>query len=988
MNNKNNVTIALPLTSKIFSIIGGLFGFVVIIAWYLNQALVIQLHESLAPMHFNEAICLVLLSISLFAINHKFKVLLPSIVLFISLVTLLEYIININLALDQIFISQTANLFNLLPGRMSPVSALCMFLISLNFLTFTSPKINSEITVLVCNSSLFITISLLFISLFGYIFGISSFYAWGYFSPVAIHSALAILCISISMKFFINNQFKRDNKSGFNSAYLITIVFLLFWMQSVNQESRTIKAHIQNEITVIEDNANQALNTLIKQLTNIKTDKSNSPTNPVDPIYKTSWIKYIQWFDINTANQVYTLPNIDIKNYFSDKLLKLFKEVEETKIFAADTKISETTQDISLIVVTPSFLDNENLKGFVVIHIDLKAFLNSIQPKNHDLKAFKLSHNYQDIFDSSLSNNINNNQFTLSHAMSIHGMGWKIALTPSLGFFKNITSSLPGWLLFMAIMFTFLYTLIMYFSRLSQDKVQQLNKINDQLNDEKNKLNTLTDNLNDAIIIINNKGIIQSFSQQAETLFGYTEKEITGRNVTVLMPTELSLEHDGHVKGFNAKKKPLVIKKRSSLEGLHKNQNKFPIDITLAEITIAGEQLFIGVIKNIYFENRTMEELDKAKYETESIKIAKSKFIEYMGHEIKSPMNSIYGVLQILNHEASSEKSNKLIEQALFSSKSLICTIDDIIDFSKIESDKLFIEESVFSIKQLLHTLIHDMEHEAQKKDVKLSVSYSSNFSDGWLGDPVRIRQIILNLILNALKYTQDGDIDIHIDIIDSSTNRKSIKITVSDTGSGMSKEKAASLFNHIDQGIKLTTHLCDGSGIDLLIVEKMVQLMDGSISVGSTKGEGSCFLVILPLIKQDKNFQEMHLHTQEVVPHFDNKHILLVENEAVSQVIFKSMLEATKANVSVVSNGQEALNYLKEKQTDLIMMNTQLPILNGIEACKEIRNKNFIMPIIAVGEHKIQDDIKNYEQLGFNARIDKPIELHVLYKILTEQLK
>lgn len=988
MNNKNNDTISLPLASKITSIIGGLIGFVVIIAWYLNQALVIQLHVTLAPMHFNEALCLVLLGVSLFTINHKFKALLPSIVLFISLVTILEYIFTVNLGLDQLFLSQNGNLFNLLPGRMSPVSALCLFLISLNLLTLTSTKINSEITVLICNSSIFITISLLFISLFGYIFGISSFYAWGYFSPIAVHTVLAILCIAISIKFFVNSQYKRDKKGNFNSAHLITIVFLIIWIQNVHIESKAIKTQIKNEIAIIEDNANKILNTILQQLSIIKTDKNNSPTNPVAPIYKTSWIKQIQWFDINTANQVYSLPNTNINNDFSDRLLKLFKEVEETKVFSADTIKSENVQRGTLILITPSFLDNKNLKGFVVIHIDIKTFLNSIQSKNHDLKAFKISHNYKGIFNSSLSNNINNNQFTQNEVMSIHGMKWKIALTPSLGFFNNITSSLPAWLLFMAVMFIYLYNTIIYFFQLSQGKVKQLNKINAQLNDEQNKFKTLTDNLNDAIVIIDNKGIIQSFSQKAETLFGYTAKEIIGRSVNVLMPTELSLEHDSYVKGFNSNKKSLIIKKRSSLEGLHKNQNKFPIDITLAEVTIDGEQRFIGVIKNIYFENRTQEELDKARYETESIKIAKSKFIEYMGHEIKSPMNSIYGVLQILNHEASSDKSNKLIEQAMFSSKSLICTIDDIIDFSKIEGDKLFIEESLFSIKQLLHNLIHDIEHEAQKKNVKLSASYSSNFSDGWLGDPVRIRQVILNLILNSLKFTLDGNIDIHIDIIDSTSNRKSIKITVSDTGSGMSKNKAASLFNHIDQGIKLTTHLCDGSGIDLLIVEKMVQLMDGSISVSSTQGEGSCFVVILPLVKQDKNFQEIHLHTQEVIPHFDNKHILLVENEAVSQVIFKSMLKATKANVSVVSNGQEALNYLKEKQTDLIMMNTQLPILNGIETCTKIRNKNFIMPIIAVGEHKIQDNIKNYQQFGFNARIDKPIELHMLYKILTQQLK
>lgn len=163
---------------------------------------------------------------------------------------------------------------------------------------------------------------------------------------------------------------------------------------------------------------------------------------------------------------------------------------------------------------------------------------------------------------------------------------------------------------------------------------------------------------------------------------------------------------------------------------------------------------------------------------------------------------------------------------------------------------------------------------------------------------------------------------------------------------------------------------------------------MDGAISVSSSEGEGSCFLVILPLIKQNKNFQEMHLHTKGVVPHFESKHILLVESDAVSKVVLKSMLEATKADISVVSNGKQAIDYLKNKQPDLIMINTYLPVLNGIEACREIRDSNFIMPIIALSEHKIQDDIKNYQQLGFNARIDKPIELHHLYQILTEQFK
>jgi CheY-like chemotaxis protein len=203
-----------------------------------------------------------------------------------------------------------------------------------------------------------------------------------------------------------------------------------------------------------------------------------------------------------------------------------------------------------------------------------------------------------------------------------------------------------------------------------------------------------------------------------------------------------------------------------------------------------------------------------------------------------------------------------------------------------------------------------------------------------------------------------------------------------------MHKDKVSSLFNHIDQGTKLTTYLCDGSDLDLLIVEKMIQLMDGSISVGSIEGEGSCFLVILPLIKEDKNFSEIQLHTEEVAPHFNDKVILLVESDKISKVIIKAMLEATNADVDVVSSGEEALSYLNKKQVDIILMNTRLPNLNGIETCRQIREINKILPIIAISENKIKDDISNFQHLGFNARINKPIELHYLYQILTEQLR
>ncbi|TYK65227.1 ABC transporter substrate-binding protein [Colwellia echini] len=422
---------------------------------------------------------------------------------------------------------------------------------------------------------------------------------------------------------------------------------------------------------------------------------------------------------------------------------------------------------------------------------------------------------------------------------------------------------------------------------------------------------------------------------------------------------------------FNAKLNRLVLEKTNAL-------------------SLSNKEL----ANNIEEINQKNKLLEISKSEADKANQVKSFFLANMSHEIRTPMNGIYGSLQILNQKSKTGEDKMLIEQALYSSKCLLTIINDILDLSKMEEGKLSVEVTPFNLTELIQSVIYDLTQASVEQGTQIEL-LNDNKDQAWLGDPIRIRQILLNILGNSVKFTKRGTVKVKINNIAD----QEVSIEVLDTGIGMSEAMLNKLFTRFEQADGSTTRKYGGTGLGLAISKSLVDLMQGTITAQSTEGKGSRFVIRLPLTKS--KLEEVEQNKAEKSKHstidLSDKTILIAEDNKINQVIIKKMLSDSKAKLIVVENGLLAVNTFKQLTTankidnpitiDLILMDIQMPVMDGIEACKALKLLAHCPPIVALTANVMPNDITHYLNSGFDDHLGKPVELGSLYKMLTEQL-
>jgi PAS domain S-box-containing protein len=392
----------------------------------------------------------------------------------------------------------------------------------------------------------------------------------------------------------------------------------------------------------------------------------------------------------------------------------------------------------------------------------------------------------------------------------------------------------------------------------------------------------------------------------------------------------------------------------------------------------------VGTHTNITKEKEALRQIEEARGQAEAASKAKSEFLSNMSHEIRTPMNGVYGTLQLLKGEQLSEKGRSLINKAEYSCQNLLTIINDILDFSKIEAGQLDFENIPFNLRGVIKQISSDMLPLAIDKNIIYEVNNLITH-DMWIGDPVRVGQVMLNVVSNAIKFTPQGKITLSLSSQQQASS-DSIVIEVADTGIGMDKKTMDTLFSRFSQADDSITRKYGGTGLGMSITQSLVHLMDGQISVDSEVNKGTTIQVMLPLEKAQATVGDLVLKpTPESSLNLTGKHIIIAEDNEINQAIIQAILEPFNPILTIIANGEEAVQSALAKRPDLILMDIQMPVKDGITACQEILAYMPDIPIVALTANVMAQDIDTYLKAGFVAHLGNPFEISVLEKKLKQ---
>ncbi len=527
----------------------------------------------------------------------------------------------------------------------------------------------------------------------------------------------------------------------------------------------------------------------------------------------------------------------------------------------------------------------------------------------------------------------------------------------------------------------------------AQRKLQEeLNNHRDHLEElvaaQTQSIKAMVDTAAAGLITIDPQGTILSFNAEAERMFGFDASEVLGRDVGMLMPEPDRSQHPHHLRHYRGSQSSRMIGIGRELRGLRRNGSEFPLYLNVTEMTIGGEKRFTGVMMDISARKEAEAALIQAREAAESANRAKTNFLANMSHEIRTPMNAIIGMTALLLETPLSPEQQKLLRTVDSSAQSLLTILNDILDISKLESGKMVLEQTPFNLQALLEDVVDLISVSAAEKGLHVSLSSEGPLPAWVLGDPTRLRQVLLNLAGNAVKFTEHGSICLSVrPTVDPGRWHFSVK----DTGIGIPEDRLARIFERFSQADDSTTRRFGGTGLGISICKELIECMGGRLWVHSVVGTGSDFqftIALPPAAGQRPSIPPREKQDDATTPR--PMKILVAEDVEANQLLITTWLNRWQHQITLAENGRIALEKFQQQPFDLILMDVMMPEMDGLQATRAIREieaaRGGHIPIIILTADVMAGHLQHYLDNGADDVAGKPTDFPAL-KMKIERL-
>ena len=494
----------------------------------------------------------------------------------------------------------------------------------------------------------------------------------------------------------------------------------------------------------------------------------------------------------------------------------------------------------------------------------------------------------------------------------------------------------------------------------------------------------------EAIVVTDPRARILAFSAGAEMIFGYKAEEVVGGRVEQLIPTRFRRSHQGHVERFAAGTAPsLRMHERSQIVGLRKNGEEFIAEASLARLETADGFAFTTIVRDLSEQKAAEQRLIEAREQAEKASLAKSTFLANMSHEIRTPLNGVLGVAGALARSGLNARQLEMVKLVESSGRALQGLLSDILDLAKADSGRMSVRAEPFDLGGVVRDTFALFGASAAEKGVDLVMRIDETCSGAFCGDDLKIRQVLSNLLSNAVKFTDHGEVRLSVSMIPTGAGPDHVRFVVEDTGIGFAPDVAATLFERFEQADGSITRRFGGTGLGLAISKSLVSLMGGAISAASTPGCGAKFTFEVPLMRAEAIVTpDSPSAIARAASTMQPMRILLAEDHAVNRLAVEFILETLPVELTSVENGQLALEAYGRGQFDLVFMDMQMPVMDGLTAIRAIRAFETAQgrartPICVLTANAMAEHRDCAVEAGADAFLTKPIDANALISLV-----